>query len=241
MITMNPMNAAKMLGAKLARLYDPAQITLMLGITQEQPEKFWEAQKMTVVARFYEFLLHREGLPLTTDRATLPEEKIAYLGLVAGHLMNGGLTYTDVRDWWLMEGKYLHEKQFAAKRELERLNSACIKVMFLFEDSKPKFLSYATVVDIETDPLGALNVFDAQTAPRAQRQAILVDEASAHEFPVYSVSELDKDSLAEQAKSFEALSRILGATGVKLLVKRKSAVEPVAAIASEAAEMADAT
>jgi hypothetical protein len=220
MITTKLMVASKMLGSKLARLFDKAQVIETLGLTEEQNEEFWETQKMTVTTRFYEFLLHRLELPLTTERSTLSDEKAGHLGMVAGHLMHNGLTYKDVRDWWLHEGGYLHKKQFAAKREQDRAASFCIKALFLFEDQKPKYLSYAYVMGIESGGLegGGDKEFAAIRTP------VLLDlthEKDAHEFPVYSLSELTKESLLEQAKSFETLRKQLGAKEVKLLPKHK--------------------
>jgi hypothetical protein len=220
MITLKPMAASKMLGSKLARLFDKTQVIETLGLTEEQNEEFWEAQKMTVTTRFYEFLLHRLELPLTTERSALSDEKAGYLGMIAGHLMHNGLTYKDVRDWWLHEGGYLHKKQFAAKREQERAANFSIKALFLFEDQKPKYLSYAYVTDLESGGIesGVNNEFAAIRTPVLLE---LKDEKDAHAFPVYSLSELTKESLLEQTKSFETLRKQLGAKEVKLLPKHK--------------------
>jgi hypothetical protein len=220
MITTRPMAASKMLGSKLARLFDKAQIIELLGLIEEQDPEFWEAQKLTVTSRFYEFLLHRLELPLTTERSTLSDDKLGYLGMIAGHLMHNGLTYKDVRDWWLHEGGYLHKKQFAAKREQERAASFCLNALFLFEDQKPKYLSYAYVMDLESGGLESVGNKEFGVI----RKPILLDikdEKSAHAFPVYSLSELTKESLLEQASSFETLRKQLGAKEVKLLPKHK--------------------
>lgn len=222
-MTMTPMNASKMLGGKLARLFNQDEIAGLLGLAEEKDDEFWKSQKLTVVARFYAFLQNHLGIPFTVERDTLADEKLAHMGLLAEHFMQTGLTYKVVRNWWLEEGAYLHKKAYVVKHEQERADSMCIKVLFFFEGDKPRYLGYAHFVDVETAPLDSVELKSGMAITRAATLYPVNEEAKAHAFPVYSLSELTKHSLLEQAKAFESLRKKFGAKEVKLIVRNKQA------------------
>lgn len=221
-MTTIPMNASKMLSGKLARLFNKEELVEILGLAEEKDEDFWNTQKLTVVARFYAYLQNHLGIPFTDERDTLSDEKLAHMSLIAEHFMQNGLTYKVVRTWWLEEGVYLHKKQYTVKHEQERADSLCIKALFFFEGEQPRFLGYTHVVDVETNPLG-LEGPESLTPTRMATLFPANEEDKAHAFPVYSITELSKQSLLEQARAFESLRKKFGAKEVKLIVRNKPA------------------
>jgi hypothetical protein len=192
--------ARTQLGAILAKLTTRDNIAKVLGITDEQPEEFWAVQEKTAKNRFFSYLLHDLGLPLTLERKGLELSQAALVITRAYRLLEKGLTYDVVRNWWLSQGTYLHHRSFEAKREAEHLASLCVRVMVEFPEGRPKFLAY-----------------DERYLP------ILVDQlADAHEATVFSIAQLHKDQLVFDADDFRGLVGQLNATGVKLLVGRKT-------------------
>jgi hypothetical protein len=191
--------AGKQLGILLSSLANHQDIAEVLNLDEPQEEGFWEVQDQTVKNRFYAYVLHDVGLPLTLSRKELTAEQAALLFTRAYRLKEKGLTYKEVRDWWLNQGMYLHASQFDAKREAEQLAKTCLRVLVFPQEGGAKYLAYDE-----------------------QHQPILVpDAAEAFQFPVTSQSQLAPQKLLEDAKHFRGLVGQLNAKQVKLLPGQK--------------------
>lgn len=188
------------LTATLHRLASIEDIRVLLGITTEMPTEFWVTQKYTVAQRFFSYLLHKFQLPLATQREELTFEVCNELEEKARELLDKGLHYAIVREWWLVQGNYMHNRAYEARHEAERLASAATVVLVFFEGRRPLYLRYAE---------------DGVVELKERRE-------DAHQFTVYSLTELQSEHLEVAAKDFDVLVAMHGATHVKILPVKKA-------------------
>ncbi|KWU23366.1 hypothetical protein [Burkholderia cenocepacia] len=188
--------AAKLLGHSLLKLFSRETVMAAIGMeADDQGEDFWKTQTYTVVSRFYAYVLHQLGLPLTLDRENLTLEQFGLVTFGVQSALREGTTYLAVRDWWLCEGQILHNAAFSAKREAERLAKRGMRVMVFFDAARPRFLA---------DGEGEFT--------------LTTDNAQAKVFPVLSATQLTDEWKANMAAEFGyLLSKFPGATGVKLV------------------------
>lgn len=183
----------------LSRLATKEQVIEALGLKEEQDEEFWKIQFFAVKNRFLSYLLFKLRLDLTLVAAEELDDQVEMdLISTAEDMLEQGITYSFVRDWWQNMGTYLHNRAFDAKREQDKLNKMDIVVLVFFQKGRPFYLTY-----------------------QGHEPTLVEDMNIAHGFPLLSVNDLNKHNLVERAADFEAVVRKLGATHVKLLPRQK--------------------
>ncbi len=193
-------SADKACARVLARLGTRQSIIAALGLTElaEFTEEFWRIQCFTAMNRFYRMVALELGLDISLERTDQPEAALVAIRERAEALLAQGLTYTQVRTWWLQQGGFISSQAIAARHEREHLASMRLVALVFFEGSRPRYLA-----------------FDANGVAQ-----LVNDAADARQFPVLRAAELEKAALLEAAKQFDGLKGLLGATQVKLLPHR---------------------
>ena len=187
--------AVSALHHNLHKLFNQAEITRLLDLTEPRDDEFWEEQRHIVVSRFYTYLLNFMGWDLTLDRLSLSVGQATEVNFGAEYFLRAGITYEKVRQWWLLQGQFIHKRAFEAKRERDYLKTMSINVLCFFEGKRPLWLAF--------EPDNTVKLVENK------------DEAFA--FPVFSITDLDKAVLLNAANDFSALCREVGATHVKVL------------------------
>ena len=198
------MRARDLLHNALHALATIEQIAATLGIqsVESQPEEFWETQKRASVHRFYWFLLNELNIPLSHEFGDLTLQETEALAVLANEWLRNGIDYEYIRNWYKMVGEFQVDMAFKLRREQRDLATRCLNVLFIFEKGAcwGKFGKHAVL--------------------------LVDDQADASNFPVSSVSQLEKSYLAEMAKHFEHIGRKLGAKQVKVLPGRLPEQQP---------------
>ncbi len=194
----------QVLGVTLHELFKQDEVSRLLNLTEPKDEEFWKTQRNIVTNRFLSYLLFQSSMPLTLQRAEMTLRESSNLQLRARAYLDEGLTYEKVRCWWLTKGKFLHSRAFAAKHERELLESSCLRVLCFFENTRPLWLNY-----------------NAEGTPTLHES-----REAAFEFSVSSPTELLPETCRRMADEFKALSRLIGATSVKVLPGQKRAPNP---------------
>ena len=174
------------------------QVIEALGLKEDKSEEFWEIQLFTVRNRFLAYLLYKHRLDLTLFTGHVDGFTRMDLASTAEDLLAKGVNYTFIRNWWKSMGTYLHNRAFDAKREREKIAKMDVVVLVFFEKGRPYYLTY-----------------------KDNKTSLVADVKDAHGFPIMSISELDKNYLANAAKDFDAVVKEFGATHVKLLPRQK--------------------
>ncbi len=196
-------SADKACARVLARLGTRQSIIAALGLTEfsEFTDEFWRIQCFTAMNRFYRMVALELGLDISIERTNQPETALVAIRERAEALLEQGLTYTQVRTWWLQQGGFIASQAIAARHEREHLASMRLVALVFFEGSRPRYLAF--------DANGVVQLVD--------------DAAQARQFPVLRAAELEKPALFEAARQFDGLKGLLGATQVKLLPRRLDA------------------
>ena len=198
------MRARDLLHNALHSLATIEQIAETLGIqsVESQPEEFWETQKRASVHRFYWFLLNELNIPLSHEFGDLTLQETEALAVLANEWLRNGIDYEYIRNWYKIVGEFQVDMAFKLRREQRDLATRCLNVLFIFEKG-------------------------ARWGKFGKHTVLLVDgQADASNFPVSSVSQLEKSYLAEMAKHFEHIGRKLGAKQVKVLPGRLPEQQP---------------
>ena len=198
------MRARDLLHNALHALATIEQIAATLGIqsVESQPEEFWETQKRASVHRFYWFLLNELNIPLSHEFGDLTLQETEALAVLANEWLRNGIDYEYIRNWYKIVGEFQVDMAFKLRREQRDLATRCLNVLFIFEKG-------------------------ARWGKFGKHAVLLVDgQADASNFPVSSVSQLEKSYLAEMAKHFEHIGRKLGAKQVKVLPGRLPEQQP---------------
>lgn len=198
------MRARDLLHNALHALATIEQIAATLGIqsVESQPEEFWETQKRASVHRFYWFLLNELNIPLSREFGDLTLQETEALAVLANEWLRNGIDYEYIRNWYKMVGEFQVDMAFKLRREQRDLATRFLNVLFIFEKG-------------------------ARWGKFGKHAVLLVDDqADASNFPVSSVSQLEKSYLAEMAKHFEHIGRKLGAKQVKVLPGRLPEQQP---------------
>lgn len=190
---------SKILGKTLNKLADRTEIARILDIESEMPDEFWRTQVFTAINRFYRYLQHQRDVSMAAEYTQLPDEELQVLIGAAEQALATGLTYAEVRNWWLTQGNFLYRRQMDAKKEAERLASQCIKVLVFLPERSPMYLAFAE-----------------DSSPQ-----LVADAKDAHAFPVLTLSQTSKAALLEQAKEFRMVEVLFNATAIKLLVANR--------------------
>lgn len=187
--------AMSRLNAKLNSLANKDELIRMFNIQEEKSDEFWRIQCFTVINRFFTYILHHAGLPLTTNREALSDEDCELFYVKAENYMSNGLSYKEVRDWWLLKGSFLHKEAYTAKYEAEDLLTRRLVVLMFFETGRPYYLAF----DEAGEPVLKENAEDA------------------YQFPVVRVGQLEKRYLEEAVENFKVAQERVGAVKVKVL------------------------
>ena len=198
------MRARDLLHNALHTLATIEQIAATLGIqsVESHPEEFWETQKRASVHRFYWFLLNELNIPLSHEFGDLTLQETEALAVLANEWLRNGIDYEYIRNWYKMVGEFQVDMAFKLRREQRDLATRFLNVLFIFEKG-------------------------ARWGKFGKHAVLLVDDqADASNFPVSSVSQLEKSYLAEMAEHFEHIGRKLGAKQVKVLPGRLPEQQP---------------
>lgn len=182
----------------LATMATKEQVIKALGITEEKDEEFWEIQLFTVRNRFLSYLLYKHRIDMTLVAGGMDTLTIYDLAHTAENLLEQGVDYTFIRQWWKQMGTYLHNRAFDAKRERDKIAKMDIVVLVFFEKGRPFYLTYED-----------------------NKTSLVAEKEEAYGFPIMSITSLDKKYLAEAAKDFDAVVKEFGASYVKLLPRQK--------------------
>lgn len=183
---------------ELRRIVNMDEIAKALGIQDisSKDEEFWTGQRRAATSRLYMFCLHRRNWDLAIRREELSDEQAYILRFQVSQLMNEGLTYSYVRQWFLNYGQYAFNTAIARRKEREHIESHAHHLLVVHAEKGVSYLAY----NDEGIPI------------------LVNSPAMAHQFPVQSMSELSGTYLAERTKDFVAIQAMFGAKSVKLLV-----------------------
>ena len=188
--------AAKLVGHSLVKMFSKDSVMAAIGMEQDDKgDEFWKTQTYSVVSRFYAYVLHQMKLPLTLEREQLSLEQFGLVMFGVHSALRDGVSYLEVRDWWLCEGQLLHNAAFTAKREAERLATKGMRVLVFFDAARPRFL-----------------------AEQEGEVTLTTELADAKVFPVLSAAQVTDEWKANMAAEFGyLLSKFPGSTSVKLV------------------------
>lgn len=177
---------------------DKTQVAFALGIQDPdtQTEEFWQGQKRAARKRFFQLCLSRLRLDESSDPEDLNDDTCNTVAELAEDLLaQPGFDYALVRRWFRTVGQFQHNKAINLARERNFLKDSVLRVLVVLNGGGAKYLAFGPEPDA----------------------ARLVPEVEAHEFQVYSVSELEKPYLQEMAKHFSVLVERFDAKEIKVL------------------------
>lgn len=191
---------SKACGQLLVSLADRAEIARVLGIAEPEKfnDEFWTIQGYTVIHRFWTYCLHELQLPLTLERTAADMDVLERVMDLAQSKLGAGLSYDQIRNWWLAYGQARFNAEQAARKEREELSRLSTVALLFFEGSRPKYLK--------------VEGFSATTVQSP-------DEATM--FPVLRAEDITKPGLERAAEDFRAIASMLGASSVKILCRKK--------------------
>lgn len=181
----------------LARMASRQVVIDTLGITEPDQfdDEFWRIQIFTVIHRFYCWCAQQMGMDMGVERLQLDDASAKRIEHAAQAALQRGMTYADVRAWWLREGNFLHAQAVDARRERERIASMRLVVLLFFPEGRPYYLGVGA--DGNLTKVG--------------------DARDAKHYPVLRAAELDKQALLETAERFNGVVGLLGAKSAKVL------------------------
>jgi len=191
-----------LLTAVLGRFSVLADVAAALGIQDpaSQPDEFWTEQRRAARQRTFMFAQQRRGDDIIRERKTLNANEAQAVVEEVERMQAEGLTYAEVRQWFIHRGQFEQNKAVALRREANAVAERGLRVLLLLEEGGARYLAY--------DKSGTVK--------------LVTQLAEAHVFPVQSVSELEPAYLQNMASNFEAARHQFKAKQVKILAGPRS-------------------
>lgn len=133
--------------------------------------EFWLNHKRTVMHRTLVYSLSHLKIDLSMQKDELSDVSAEQVISFLESILEKGITYADIRLWWLRGGAFGHALAVQARRERERYAKAAFSLLFFFENKHPLWLTYENGVPSLTKEKENAHRFDrfGWIAPNGQQ------------------------------------------------------------------------